>query len=145
MPCRMRSSPNPATGLLAAVLLAGALIGSSGCSLVTGEAPPVADSTFTRVLVDLHMTTVRADQFTRLPPAATDSVLAFHNVQREAFDATLRYYSRHPETFGSLYDTVIDTLNSLRNRNWEPAPDSSARADSTRQRARPVRSRTRER
>jgi len=66
-------------------------------------------------------------------------------VQREAFDATLRYYSRHPEAFGSLYDTVIDTLNSLRNRNWEPAPDSSAGADSTRQRARPERSRARER
>lgn len=142
---RMRSSPNPVTSLLAAFLLGGALLGSSGCSLVTNEAPPLADSTFTRVLVDLHMTTVRADQYTRLPSAATDSVLAFHDVRREAFDATLRYYSEHPKAFGSLYDTVIDTLNSLRNRNWEPAPDSSARADSIRRRARPDRSRTRER
>lgn len=138
----MDSSPTPVTGLLAAFLMAGALLGTSGCSLVTSEEPPLADSTFTRVLVDLHLTAVRADQFTRLPPAATDSVFAFHDVQPETFDATLRYYSRHPEDFGSLYDTVIDTLNSLRNRNWEASPDSSARPDPARRRRTQDRSRT---
>lgn len=137
----MRSSPTPVPSIIAAFLLAGALLGASGCSLVVSEEPPLADSTFTRVLVDLHMTTVRGAQLTRLPPAAMDSVFAFHDVRRETFDATLRYYSRHPKAFGSLYDTVIDTLNSLRNRNWERSPDSSAHRDSTRRRATQDRSR----
>lgn len=138
----MDTSPNPVTSLFVACLLTGGLLGASGCSVVTSDAPPLADSTFTRVLVDLHMTTVRGSQFTRLPPSASDSVLAFHGVQREAFDATLRYYSQNPEAFGALYDTVIDTLNSLRNRNWETSPTPSIRADSTQRRARRDRSRT---
>lgn len=122
--------------------MAGVLLGSSGCSLVTSEEPPLADSTFARVLVDLHLTAVRADQFTRLPPAARDSVFAFHDVEPKSFDATLRYYSRHPEDFGALYDTVIDTLNSLRNRNWEASPDSSALPDPARRQTTQDRSRT---
>jgi hypothetical protein len=103
-----------------------------GCSDWVGENPPLADSTFTRVLVDLHMTTARGGELTKLPPHATDSVLAFHQVQREDFDATLRYYTQHPDAFAELYDAVIDTLGALRNRPLRPSTDPSTRPDSIR-------------
>jgi hypothetical protein len=54
-----------------------------------------------------------------MPPGVTDSVLAFHRVPREDFAATLRYYTRHPDAFASLYDGVVDTLSALQNRAFE--------------------------
>lgn len=108
------------------------LFAGVGCSDWIGENPPLADSTFTRVLVDLHMTTARGGQFTKLPPAPTDSVLAVHEVRREDFDATLRYYTQHPDAFATLYDAVIDTLRALRTRPLRLPADSSTRPDSTR-------------
>jgi hypothetical protein len=112
----MASSSNQAIFLLS-FLLCGALLGGAGCSAVTSEEPPLADSTFTRVLVDLHMATARGGQFSTFPTTVTDSVFAHHNVRREAVTATLQYYSRRPEAFDALYNGVIDTLNALQSRS----------------------------
>jgi len=109
------------------------LFGGMGCSTIAEEKPPLPDSTFTRVLVDLHMTTARGKRFTRRPPGATDSVFAHHGVQKEAFDATLRYYTRRPDAFSSLYDAVVDSLNALRSRPWKrsSSPDGDAAKNRT--------------
>lgn len=130
--------PKPAISLLFLFLLVGGILGSTGCSSFTGEEPPLADSTFTRLLTDLHLTTVRGDRFTRKPPALTDSVFAFHGVRREAFDATLRYYSRRPDAFAALYTAVIDTLNAIRSQpRQQSPPDPSDSTRTRRERSRP--------
>ena len=118
---------------LLSLLLLSPLVGT-GCSSITGEDPPLADTTFAQVLTDLHMTTARSSEFTRLPPAVTDSVLHFHGVRREDFDATLRYYTRHPDAFASLYNAVIDTLSALRNRTYQRRTQSPTSPDSARYR-----------
>lgn len=109
-------------------LLVGGSLLYGACSLAS-ENPPLADSTFSRVLVDLHLLSVRKKQPTPLPPRLSDSLLRHHDVQRKEFDATLRYHARHPDDFASLYDGVLDTLKAISNRRYEPStspgvPDS---------------------
>lgn len=113
-------------------LLMTAGLAASGCSSFGDRDPPLPDSTFSRVLVDFHLTTARADRFTRPPPGVTDSVFAAHDIRKEAFDETLRYYARHPDAFSSLYDAVIDTLNALQSRRWMRSPATQALPDSIR-------------
>jgi hypothetical protein len=122
--------------LLVLVGLSVAGLGGMGCSTISEEKPPLPDSTFTRVLVDLHMTRARGKRFTRRPPGATDSVFAHHGVHAEAFDATLRYYTRRPDAFSSLYEAVVDSLNALRSRPWtrSPSPSGETAQDRTDQR-----------
>ncbi len=120
-------SPNRVVPPLLLCVLFG-LFAFSGCSVLKSDDPPLADSTFTRVLIDLHLTTARGDRLSKLPPAASDSLFVHHGIRREDFDATLRYYTRRPGAFESLYDAVIDTLNALksraRNLPASSAPDS---------------------
>ncbi len=106
--------------------LTGVVIALPACSGVSSEDPPLADSTFSRVLVDLHLTTARGRQFTDLPANVQDSIFAHHDVEPAEFDATLRYYTRHPVAFESLYNGVIDTLKALEEsyRNQPSIPDS---------------------
>lgn len=106
-------------------------LGLAACSPFTPGDPPVADSTFRRVLVELHLTTARSEHQDTIPKGLPDSILRRYDVRREDFDATLRHYSRHPDAFESLYDGVIDTLNALQNRirqiqspSQSPIPDS---------------------
>jgi hypothetical protein len=118
-------------------LLGLGLFGGMGCSTIGGDDPPLPDSTFTRVLIDLHMTRARGKRFTRTPAAVTDSVFARHDVGRAAFDATLEYYARHPDAFSSLYDAVIDSLNALRSRPWARSSSGSDEAPPQSDRERP--------
>jgi len=103
------------------------------CSLVERNDPPLADTTFARVLVDLHLTAARADRPAReVPPVVHDSLFAHHGIEREAFRTTLRHYVRRPEAFSSLYSAVIDTLSALQSRSWNRLSSSSAPPDSVR-------------
>lgn len=100
-------------------LLLGLLLGLpglSGCSTPFSDPPPIPDSTFTRVLVDLHLTTARKKHSSDVPTGIRDSVFAYYGIEREDFDDALDYYSKHPRRFETLYDAVIDTLNALQNR-----------------------------
>jgi len=120
----MFSSPKRVLPPLFLCVLLG-LFALSACSNPFRTGPPVADSTFTRVLIDLHLTNARGKHQTQMSPSIRDSVFAYHDIQREDFDATLRYYSRHPGAFESLYDAVIDTISALQNRSpSRPVPDS---------------------
>lgn len=93
--------------LLGAVLLA-------GCSGFSADEEPLPDRTFTRVLTDLHVASMRTSADTAAPPHLRDSIFAHHNVRAAEFEATLQYYSRRPDRFETLYQTVIDTLQALR-------------------------------
>ena len=105
----------------------------SACSSLSDDEPPLPDSTFTRVLVDLHLTTARGERFSSLPPGIEDSVFTHHGVRAEEVDATLRYYTRHPKALESLYNGVIDSLNALQTRLRSQRSPSSP-PDSTRRR-----------
>ncbi len=113
--------------ILLSVLIGAAAL--SGCSGLFSDEPPLPDSTFTRVLVDLHLTTARGKRFSKTPTGIRDSLFLHHGIQREDFDATLQYYSTHPQKFESLYDAVIDTLNALQNRYPSESTSSTPAED----------------
>ncbi|PSQ65453.1 MAG: DUF4296 domain-containing protein [Bacteroidetes bacterium QH_2_64_74] len=104
-------------GLLATVCGLGLL---AGCSGFSSEEAPLPDSTFTRVLTEYHLAKTRYSLDAPYPPGLRDSILARYEVAPSEFDAALNYYSRHPKTFESLYQSVIDTLQALQ----RPGPGS---------------------
>jgi hypothetical protein len=107
-------------GTLLAPLLLCALVGLpalSACSSVSSSSPPLPDSTFSRLLVEMHLLSARADRDGALPAGIQDSILRRYEVPRAAFDATLRHYSRRPARLDALYDGVVDTLNALEQRS----------------------------
>jgi len=96
-------------GLLGVVVGLGLLAGCSGFS--SGE-EPLPDSTFTRVLTELHLAKSRYTADAPYPRGLRDSIFARYDVRSAEFDATLHYYSRRPEALESLYQSVIDTLQA---------------------------------
>lgn len=108
------------------VLLCALLTGpffTTGCTSVTGDEPPIADSTFARVLVELHLLDGRRQQGLALPTAVEDTVFAHYGVTRTAVEHTLKHYSTHPKSFAALYNAVLDTLRAI--EQHLPAPPSS--------------------
>lgn len=101
-------------------------VGVAACSNFLSEEPPVADSTFSAVLVDLHLAEARARHRDTLRPNLRDSVFAHHGVQRSEVDATIRYYSIRPDSFEALYNGVLDTLSAIEAnlRNRDPSYDN---------------------
>lgn len=107
--------------LLLCLLVGGSLL-LGACSW-TEENPPLADSTFSRVLVDFHLLSARKRQPAPLPAGLNDSLLAHHDVRRRDFEATLHYYTRRPDEFASLYNGIIDTLKALNNPRRSSTPE----------------------
>lgn len=114
------------------ILLSALLLGSlvlAGCSTFPSGDPPLADSTFSQVLVDLHLVTARTKHHAPRPLGLRDSVFAQHDVHRSEFEATLQYYSERPDAFESLYKGVLDTLNAIESnlrrgpRSYQNRPD----------------------
>lgn len=98
-------------GIFGTVVGLGLLMGCSGFS---PSDKPLPDSTFTRVLTELHMASSRHSRDTPTPPGLRDSIFARYNVEPSEFESTLRHYTRRPDRFESMYQTVIDTLQALR-------------------------------
>jgi len=99
-----------------------------GCSGVSTSDEPLPDSTFTRVLTELHMASTRQSQDVATPPHLRDSIFARYHVEPAEFEATLRHYARRPDRFDAMYQTVIDTLQALR-RPDRRTPDSQSIPD----------------
>lgn len=97
--------------LLSVLLLASA--GSTACSSFSPSDPPLPDTTMTKVLVELHLANARESHKGTLPPGLRDSVFARYGIQRSDFEAALHHYSRNPDAFDALYNTVLDTLNAI--------------------------------
>ncbi len=109
-------------GLLGVVLGLGLL---AGCSGFTSGEKPLPDSTFTRVLTELHLARARQNTDVPDPPGLRDSIFARYNVRPAEFDSTLHHYSRRPEAFGPLYQSIIDTLQALQYPDQpQPGPES---------------------
>lgn len=112
--------PWPPGNLLLVVLALGLL---GGCSQFSSDPKPLPDSTFTHLLMELHLAKARRYVDAPSPRGLRDSIFARYGVQPAAFDTTLRYYSRRPEALKALYQPIIDTLQALqRVRPSSPAP-----------------------
>ena len=88
-----------------------------GCSGFSSNDQPLPDSTFTRVLTELHMASSRQSRDVPTPPGLRDSIFARYDVDPSEFEATLRHYTRRPDRFETMYQTVIDTLQAQRHPN----------------------------
>lgn len=106
--------------ILPILLVIGMLI---GCSRFSGDSRPIPDSTFVRILTEIHITNARHELDAPYPRGLRDSVLARYGVRPRDFDSTVKYYSRRPNAFKELYQPVIDTLQSLQYR----APSDTVR------------------
>jgi len=120
---RRRKNARPVAACLLALGLGLALLG--GCSGVSSNERPLPDSTFTQVLTEIHLQTARHARETPVPPGLRDSIFARYDVRPAAFEATVRYYSRRPQAFDQLYQSVVDTLKALqRPEGSRTIPDS---------------------
>lgn len=114
-------------GFLLLLLLLGSPAVLSACSsFSTGDAP-VPDSTFSEVLVELHILSARHRRGLEPPPGLRDSVFQTHGVDSTDFRRTLQYYSRHPKELETIYDGVIDSLRALETEVRRPRNPSSTR------------------
>lgn len=103
---------------LGLTLLAGVIL-LSGCEMFSSGKPPVADSTMTPLLIELHLHRARAgfrsDDVPRTAvDAARDSILRRYRVTQPKLDRALDYYARHPDEYEEVYSSVIDSLNAFR-------------------------------
>lgn len=129
----MRSAP---CALICGLFLLGLCsLGTSACSWISEKEPPLPDSTFHRMLVEIHLLTARTQQGPPPPRGVHDSLFARYDVSRDEFETTLQYYSDRPREFEELYGTVIDSLNALENRDRSSLP--STVPDSIRQKHTP--------
>lgn len=121
------SSLRGSGSLLLGVLVFGVLV---GCSQFSSDPKPLPDSTFTRLLTELHLAGARERADAPYPRGLRDSIFARYGVRRTAFEATLKYYSHRPEAFEALYQPVLDTLMALQHAQRSPStptiPDSIA-------------------
>lgn len=112
------------------IVLASAVL-LSGCGMVSSGKPPVADSTMTPLLIELHLHRARAGfQSDGVPrstvDAARDSILQRYRITQPELDRTLDYYTRHPDEYEEVYSSVIDSLNALRTTLSRVQLDSAA-------------------
>ena len=84
------------------------------CSSLTGEPPPVPDSTMVEVLIELHLAEARAELYGQLPEGLRDSALAKHGLTQREYERAVDYYTDHPVSYADLYDTVLDRLSAER-------------------------------
>jgi len=73
----------------------------------------VPDDTLVEVLTDMHLVAARYTVRDSLPPGLRDSVLSQHSLSNREFDTALAYYSRHPEAYKTLHQSVVDSLSAL--------------------------------
>lgn len=85
----------------------------AGCSGFSSENAPLPDSTFAQVLTEIHLAESRYSTDAPYPSGLRDSIFARYDVRPSEFDETLHYYTRHPGAFRTLYQSVIDTLQTL--------------------------------
>jgi len=105
----------------------------AGCSTFSSEEKPLPDSTFARVLTDLHLADARRSmEGLPTPPGLRDSILSHHGVRPSDLEATLRYYSRRPRIFGAFYQSIIDTLQARQRINRRPSRTDTTDADTAR-------------
>jgi len=97
----------------------------SACSgTVSADRPPLPDSVFTAILVDLHLVDADlalGDATDRVPDisdrgpvgGARDSVLASNGATAAEFEETVTWWAERPEEFLTLYENVLEKINRL--------------------------------
>lgn len=111
--------------LLVALLLGGASLLSACSSFSSGDSQ-IPDSTFSQVLVELHILSARHRRGLEPPKGLRDSVFTHYGVDSTAFRETLQYYARSPDKLEPLYDRVIDTLRAIESEVKRSSRDSTS-------------------
>ncbi len=83
--------------------------------------PPLSDSTFVSVMVDLHLvdadlalgSTPGAEGLPAVPSTARDSVLTAHGATTAEFEETITWWAARPEQFLKLYENVLEQINRM--------------------------------
>lgn len=82
--------------------------------------PPINQNDFISVLMDIHLVDAMSkqklvDDNRQLPIkfGQYKRVFVEHNITKADFDSTMMYYTRQPEVFLALYDTVIARYQDL--------------------------------
>lgn len=111
----------PALRTIAQLLVMGVLCCTAlACSSFSPDEPPIPDSTLIEVLTELHLAAARTEVRKDPPLALRDSILARYGVDEARLRAATEYYSKHPAAYESLYDAVLDSLNTHRSTLHQP-------------------------
>lgn len=107
------------------IVLCSLALGMWSCSPEASErkAPPIEDSVFVDVLVDLHLADARRE-VEPTPPGLRDTVLATHGLDEAQLQEVVDYYARNPEAYARVYEQVLDRLHATYNR---PSTDTTGR------------------
>ncbi len=102
------------------VLMPLLLLAVQGCGFVANDRPPVTDSLYAEVLIDLHLAATMAKRG-ETPPFSADSILALHGIDSVAYQQAALYYGRHPEEAADVYGRAMDRLSTLTGRMSAPS------------------------
>ncbi|PIQ62218.1 MAG: hypothetical protein COV99_06980 [Bacteroidetes bacterium CG12_big_fil_rev_8_21_14_0_65_60_17] len=97
----------------------------TSCSIGPGtDRPPLDDSTFVHVLLDLHLvdaqvalgnsrgtTGENAPEMSSHAVSMRDSILARHEATAAEFEETVSWWASRPEQFLTLYEDVLERIN----------------------------------
>ena len=85
----------------------------------TGQAPteaitPIPDSTMIQLLIELHLAEARAQTLQTDTASLRDSIFLFYDIEPDAFEAAMEYYTQHPENYLKIYSEALDKLSDER-------------------------------
>lgn len=99
-------------------------------------APPadvLHHDTMVNVLVDFHILEssliLNVMQDDKAPGDSTRyyNIYKAHNISRERFDASFRYYAARPEELNEIYERVLERLNTMQAEALKTAPPDTSR------------------
>lgn len=86
----------------------------ASCTPVPQAEPPISDSLFVEVLIDLHLASARAAHLPDWPAETREALLARHGLDSATLDHAFRYYSEHPDAYLQRYTELLDRLSAER-------------------------------
>ena len=86
----------------------------AGCSSPLADQPPISDSTYVELMIDLHLATGRSQILQDTTLSIRDSIFAKYGIDSTQFEAIGAYYARNPSQYLDTYDTILDKLSSER-------------------------------
>lgn len=91
-------------------LFALGLVGLAGCDGADG-APPISDSVYVEVLMDLALVQGRAELLGDVHGSSVDSVFAAHSLARGDFEDAAAFFAEHPDQYRARLEEAIDRLS----------------------------------
>lgn len=98
-----------------ALLLVSTLhLGACSTQDVNDFTPAVSDSLMIQVLIDMHLAEAHAEILNQPIEGMQDSILSYHTLSREDYEANMAYYRENPDAFHKIYSEVLDKISEER-------------------------------